>query len=93
MNIFNKLKYPISNPPTAEQLDAIPLRLFEAWLELTLELTTLYSPRAFGNWMNNDTMNDDLTDKVEKLRRAVLYIEHEVHNQGYERENFQRVLR
>jgi hypothetical protein len=34
MTIFDSLKYPISNPPTMEQLKAVPRCILTPWLDL-----------------------------------------------------------
>lgn len=36
MSIFSVIKYPLSNPPTQEQLDSIPRELFDHWAFSTI---------------------------------------------------------
>ena len=33
MSLFDVIKYPISTPPTTEELEALPHELFQKWLE------------------------------------------------------------
>jgi hypothetical protein len=33
VTIFHVLKYPISNPPTAEELEALPPKIFYEWIK------------------------------------------------------------
>lgn len=33
MTIFHSLKYPISDPPTREELQALPKEIFEEWCQ------------------------------------------------------------
>ena len=33
MTIFDTLRYPISNPPTKDELDALPTELYDQWIK------------------------------------------------------------
>lgn len=35
MTIFDTIRYPISNPPTAEEFEAVPPRLLRKWIKKT----------------------------------------------------------
>jgi hypothetical protein len=37
MTIFSILKYPISNIPTQEELEALPISVFEEWRKFVLD--------------------------------------------------------
>jgi hypothetical protein len=35
MTIFDSIKYPISNPPTLQELEALPDEMYKAWQDAT----------------------------------------------------------
>lgn len=48
MNIFNVIKYPISNPPKVEELEALPKNIFKTWVNRHFSVT-MRSPAAVSD--------------------------------------------
>jgi hypothetical protein len=59
MTIFDAIKYPISTPPTEEQLEALPGDLYQKWKEvvgfgfLHVDAGGLYISNFYNNCMTN----------------------------------------
>jgi len=72
MTIFDSLRYPVSNHPTAEQLDAIPIDIFNHWLLHCVkggERFAGYSSEDLERFYRNRQWADD---SIPLLRKAIL---------------------
>jgi hypothetical protein len=62
MTIFDSIKYPISNPPTSEDLRNLPPDIYNKWLELWNEsardMLTPVNLAAYYYFLYNDIGND-----------------------------------
>lgn len=54
MSLFHVIKYPISNPPTASQLEALPPKLFRRWAMLVGFRPNTY-PCIVSRWYEEAT--------------------------------------
>lgn len=80
--LFNALKYPISYPPTVEELEAIPRSLFRLWLKENwrLENVAKITPQDVveiikmyrkGHLINLEVFDDKLSKSIQCLRDAI----------------------
>ena len=74
MSLFDILRYPISDKPTAKQLEALPKDLFDAWISQTEwhKPKLLKGPTAIGRWyeQRNYLMNRD-KEEVSLLKQMI----------------------
>jgi hypothetical protein len=79
MNIFNAIKYPISSPPTKEQLEEIPEFLFKIWAKETLGIDdekispsdiALIMKLTYNN--KSESLIEHLEKSTKKLKAAIL---------------------
>lgn len=72
-NIFNVIKYPIGDPPTLEQLKAVPPHVFNRWRKSLgfgpVALEDLYRHLLLTS--NQDKPFDTWRDEVAELRRMI----------------------
>lgn len=48
MTVFSNIKYPISCPPTAQQLESLPEHLYKLWLTHGVGAKEYYSPATIA---------------------------------------------
>ena len=68
MSLFDVIKYPISDPPTPEEINALPRDLSMKWL-LSIGFTPINSGFVFSA---KDLSNYFGSDEIEDLRKMVL---------------------
>jgi len=73
MTIFDSIKYPISNPPTLEQLENIPYHILYEWKinNNFTENATPYSIYGFYKREVEDCTYTDCKWEVDNLRRRI----------------------
>ena len=72
MSIFSSLRYPISVPPTAAQLEALPHDVYNQWLDEVGILThNNYSPDLMA-YVLNRLSEEDARVFVERLQ-CIIY--------------------
>jgi hypothetical protein len=84
MSLFDVLRYPISLPPTEEELDALPVKLFHSWTDnvechwYTVDKDSAQSPRWVSGWMNRNwpslaptRLSTEIEADVYLLRRLI----------------------
>lgn len=72
MSLFDVLRYPISDAPTAEELTALPTKLFRKWRRITeWENRGNYkTPGLIGEWYTSR----DLTLLVHEIERREIKV-------------------
>ena len=68
MSLFDSIKYPISDDPTAMQIDALPDEIFDAWADTLSEDGCVYLLRYnIVSWANDNIFR---TSKyIDRLRK------------------------
>lgn len=59
MSLFDVIKYPISNPPTEKELEALPIKIYALWLR-RCGFTTVHTPGAISRYYNGKDCEDVL---------------------------------
>jgi len=78
MTIFDSIKYPISDPPTEEELTNLPKELYDKWLgywnDQVIEDLTPAHVAAYYRFVNNISWvgEDEAVHKAYKEKRDIL---------------------
>jgi hypothetical protein len=73
MTIFDSIKYPIGHPPTAEQLEALPPRLFHKWTSRQWNYDARQvTPDMIANWASVRKDVQQTYEALALLRRIIL---------------------
>ena len=82
MTIFDSIRYPISLPPTKEQLEALPQDIFEYWIDKHTAdwhrqgSDIRYSTDLVASWMNrlhcSTSASDEIKTDTAALRKLIL---------------------
>jgi len=73
MSVLMTIKYPVSNPPTLEQLEAIPKEVFSKWLD-TIFYHWYSTPKSVHEYMTTSLQETDqylLNLKIKSINDAV----------------------
>ena len=68
MTLFSSIKYPISNPPTQAELDALPEKIYKSWLR------SMGLPENAPTAMLAETWKNPLFVPASEVERAVLQL-------------------
>ena len=59
MSLFDVIRYPVSCPPTFDQLNAIPTNLYRYWITRSswsdVDTQSSWDPLWVAQWMRNNT--------------------------------------
>ena len=71
MSIFDVIRYPLSHPPTAEELSRLPEDLFEKWVFNSDWSGLGHGPAWIGRWYRDVNSGTGLSNRIdlEDLRR------------------------
>jgi hypothetical protein len=78
MSVFMMIKYPISMPPTREELGALPHVIFKQWMSEIIgdELSERLSTDTVADIMKK-TGIEDIRDSVDRLRCIIYCLDEE----------------
>jgi hypothetical protein len=72
MTIFDVLRYPISEVPTLEELEALPGELFNRWVKKQWDYEpALCPPHMIANWADVRRGRPDTIEALSLLRRLI----------------------
>jgi uncharacterized protein (DUF2126 family) len=76
MTIFDSIKYPISNPPTVEELEALPRRLFHRWARKHFFIVANKRTIAVEKWYRTEANAKDQSklywrEELQDLRNMI----------------------
>ena len=69
MTIFDVIRYPISIPPTEEELEAVPKIIFNKWRD-DIGLHSKFQPSDFVRWYNNG-MDNVYVNEITQLKQMI----------------------
>lgn len=73
MSLFDVIRYPISDIPTFEQLNALPDDIFNSWAETTDWRNTARRRDGMARWYQawHNALNNDDKKEINRLRQMI----------------------
>lgn len=76
MSLFDVLRYPISDHPTVEELEALPNKIYKKWiLEETSGMGWIIPPAAAAGLISRSETEADRIKVVSRLRKLIFEYE------------------
>ena len=70
MTIFDTIRYPISDPPTEEEIANLPPELFHRWAS-TVFFPVDRTPTTVARWYKNEHYWNTINDDIRLLREMI----------------------
>lgn len=68
MSLFDVIRYPLSDHPTAAEFNALPVQLFEDWCAITNRVTVASSKCYYVAWTYKCLLISSNTRDIERAR-------------------------